>query len=93
MTTASAVAAGIPRWIALALPEDAAQEVALVAVEYPHLTDAARLALLRQRMRVLRHEIWDRIVTRIPRADPGLRPSKLARRRGYRRNKEATRGM
>jgi hypothetical protein len=82
----------IVRWIWLALPEDANQEAALTEVEYPHLTPLAREALIRHRLHSLRHQIWDRAITREPRADHGLRPSKLKRRRGYRRNKEIIRG-
>lgn len=77
----------IMRWLWMALPEDAQQEVALTYVQYPHLTDAAREQLIRYRLRVLRYEVWNREIGSRPKAEPNLRPSKLARRRGYRRNK------
>jgi len=85
-----AAALGIPRWMRLALPEDVRQEVALTFVEYPNLTPTARRQLVRYRLARLRHEVWDRRPTRPPKTPHGLRPSKLARRRGYRRNKEVT---
>lgn len=56
MTTQAAVEAGAPRWIALALPEDLAQEIALIDLQYPHLTPAARSRLVYQRCRQLRHD-------------------------------------
>jgi hypothetical protein len=74
------------RWLWLALPEDCAQEAALVAVEYPQLTEAARWELLQYRLKVLRHEVWDRQPRRRPRKPVGLRPSKLKKRSGYRRD-------
>lgn len=82
----------ICRWIWLALPEDANQEAAITEVEYPALTRAAREELIRFRLHCLRHEVWDREITRLPRAHAGLRPSKLKTRRGYRHNKAAIRG-
>ena len=82
----------ICRWIWLALPEDANSEVTVTLVEYPHLTPLAREALIRYRLHNLRHEVWDQKPTRVPRADHGMRPSKLKRRRGYRHNREIARG-
>lgn len=74
------------RWLWLALPDDYEQEVALSHLLYPRLTEAARREHVSYRLRLLRHEVWDRYITRRPRVPPGLRPSKLARRTGYRRN-------
>lgn len=82
----------IVRWIWLALPEDANQEAAITELEYPHLTELAREELVRFRLHRLRHEVWDRGITRLPHLPSGLRPSKLRTRRGYRRNKAAIRG-
>lgn len=83
MTTEQGLCLGIPRWMVLAAPDDVAQIAALVdAMRLP--TDAMRRRALRQELRLWRHEVWDRIVTRRPRADHGLRPSKVARATGYR---------
>ena len=88
-----AIPPGIPphgsvpmRWLWLALPEDCRQELALLRLEYPKLTPAAEWELLRYRLSRLRYEVWDRQVRRRPRKPVGLRPSKLARRRGYRQD-------
>ena len=77
----------IHRWMWLAYPEDCAQECLLTEVEFPHLTEAARRELISYRLRKLRYEIWGRFGARSPRIPSGLRPSKLARRRGYRKDK------
>ena len=74
----------ICRWMWLALPEDCQQIAALTLWQYPQLTSKALEAILRYQFRVLRHEVWDREISRKPRADPGLRPSRIARRTGYR---------
>lgn len=76
----------IHRWLWLALPEDAAQECRVVELEYPDMTKAAREELVSFRLRKLRHEVWDRLITRTPKTPSGLRPSKLGKRRGYRRD-------
>ena len=81
----------ICRWLWLALPEDAQQEVAIVLWQYPSLTPRAREAVIRYRLSRLRHEVWDRGPTRAPRAPHGIRPSKLAKRTGYRRDSAAHR--
>lgn len=77
------------RWLWLALSDECAQEAALIDVEYPRLTNAARWELLTYRLAVLRHQVWDRYITPQPRISrwPGIRPSKLRRRTGYRRSK------
>lgn len=86
MTTADATRLAIPRWMALAAPDDVAQIVALVdAMRLP--TEALRRRQLRHELRVWRHEVWDRVVTRRPRADAALRPSKRATS-GYRTDSE-----
>lgn len=91
MTTLQAVQAGAPRWMALALPDDVAQEVALVDLTYPRLTRAARCEMVRYRMRCLRVEVWERRPCRRPGVPAGLRPSKLATRTGYRTDSAAHR--
>jgi hypothetical protein len=89
MTTLDAVQIGIPRWMALALPDDASQEVALVDLMYPCLTPLARREMIQYRMRRLRVEVWERRPCRTPRLPSGLRPSKLATRTGYRTDSAA----
>jgi len=75
------------RWLWLALPWDCAQEVELSYLEHPCLTEEARREDIRYRLTLLAWEVWRREITRRPRKPSGLRPSKLSRRRGYRRNK------
>jgi hypothetical protein len=91
MTTLEAVQIGVPRWMALALPEDAAQEVALVDLLYLRLTPLARRQMIQYRMRRLRVEVWERRPCRAPRVPHGLRPSKLTTRTGYRTDSAAHR--
>ena len=91
MTTIQALQLGVPRWMALALPEDCEQEVALVDLLYPRLTPLARRQMIQYRMRRLRVEAWERRPCRAPRAPHGLRPSKLATRTGYRHDSAAHR--
>ena len=91
MTTLQAVQIGVPRWMALALPEDCDQEVALVDLMYPHLTPLARREMIAYRMRRLRVEVWERRPCHTPRVPHGLRPSKLATRTGYRTDSAAHR--
>lgn len=79
----------IHRWIWLAMPDDAAQEVRLTYIEYPHLTDAARAALISQRLRQLAHDCWRRDISRRPPC--AVRPSKLKRATGYRCDTERKR--
>lgn len=77
----------VHRWIWIAMPEDAAQEVQLTYVEYPHLTDVARTKLISQRLRQLAHDCWRRDINR-RRPLCTERPSKLRKASGYRRNKK-----
>ena len=81
----------ICRWMWLALPEDVQQEVAIALLEYPDLTASARERLIRYRLAQLRHQVWDREISRVPRAPAGVRPSKLAKSSGYRTNSAAHR--
>lgn len=81
----------ICRWLWLALPEDANQEAALALYLHPGLPARAIESVIRQRFRVLRHEVWDREPTRPPRMPSSLRPSKLARCTGYRTDSAAHR--
>lgn len=78
----------IHRWMWLALPDDCQREAALSEVEHPHLTPAARQEDISFRLRCLRRAVWDREIGGPVKRPHGLRPSKLAHRRGYRRNKE-----
>ena len=91
MTTLEAVKIGVPRWLALSLPDDAAQEVALVDLMYPRITPLARREMIAYRMRRLKVEVWERRPCRTPRVPHGLRPSKLATRTGYRTDSAAHR--
>ncbi len=77
----------ICRWLWLAIPEDAQQEVMLSLLEHPELTASAREEDISYRLRLLRVQVWDRIVSPPPKKPHGLRPSKLRRRTGYRRRK------
>jgi hypothetical protein len=81
----------ICRWLWLALPEDAQQEVSIVLWQYPSLTARAREAVIRYRFAKLRHEAWDRRPTRVPLIPHGIRPSKLAKCSGYRTDSAAHR--
>ncbi len=76
-------------WLWRVLPDDCDQELALLDLQYPHLTPRARMEMLSYRLRTLRHQVWDREVTRIPRALDSLRPSKLTKRTGYRKSSAA----
>ena len=91
MTTLQAIQIGVPRWMALALPEDCDQEVALLDIEYPQLTPIARREMIRYRMSVLRRQVWERRPVPAARRPAGLRPSKLATRTGYRSDSAAHR--
>lgn len=77
----------IPIWIKLALPEDVKQEIALSELEYPNLTKEARQRHIKYKLAVLRHEVWDRYITKKPKTPHGLRPSKMLKSKGYRKNK------
>ncbi len=81
----------ICRWMWLALPEDVQQEIAMTLIEFPTLTASARERLIRYRLAQLRHYVWDREISRVPRAPASLRPSKLAKASGYRTNSAAHR--
>lgn len=77
--------AGVPhRWLWLALPDDCRQEAAIVDWMFPRLSPHTRRTMLSYRLRKLRHEVWDRHITRTPKAPSDLRPSKLQRAAGYR---------
>lgn len=70
------------RWYALALPEDVTQEweLSLLLGRTPQQV----ADIFRYRLRLLRHEVWDIVPTRVPRAPSSLRPSKMQRATGYR---------
>lgn len=82
MTTLQAVQAGIPRWMALAMPEDVAQELALSTL-IAH-TAAQRRDWLAYRMRELRRTQWERRPCKPAHVPSSMRPSKLAGITGYR---------
>lgn len=81
----------IARWMWLALPEDCQQEVSIVLWQHPSLTPRAIEAVIRYRFARLRHEVWNREPSRTPRAPMAIRPSKLAKSKGYRTNSAAHR--
>jgi len=87
MTTAQAVAHGIPRWLVLAMPEDVDQVVALANLEYQ--TPAQRLAARDYYLRCLRRDQWDRRPRPPVKRPSSLRPSKYAS--GYRTDPQAHR--
>ena len=88
MTTAQAVAAGIPRWMALShLEPDVEQICALVKLEYK--TPAQRQQGLRYYLRCLRRDQWERNPRRQVKRPAALRPSKKAS--GYRTDSDAHR--
>ena len=70
------------RWIWLAMPDDAAQEVRITYIEYPRLTDAARAALISDRLRELARQCWRRDICRPVRRK--TRPDKLRAITDYR---------
>jgi len=74
----------VHRWLWLALPDDCQQEAAIVEWLYSQYPASTRRTMLSYRLRQLRHEVWDRDLTRSPKAPSSLRPSKLARCTGYR---------
>lgn len=80
MTTMQCTQLGIPRWMALAMPEDVSQIVSLVDLEYA--TKTQRQASLDYYLRELRRTQWDRRPGRPARKPRCLRPSKVAS--GYR---------
>lgn len=87
MTTARAVALGLPRWMALSdLSEDLDQIVALVDLMYAHASPVQRSAALRHAARQLRREVWDRAPSRPLKPPSCLRASKIASYTGYRRD-------
>lgn len=79
----------IPRWMRLAFPDDAVQVVKMCEFLVPE--SQARQDLISYELRKLRHEIWDRNPTSQPKCPRSIRPSKLARISGYRRNHDAKR--
>ena len=81
----------VPRWIRIAMPEDARQEIALLDIEFPALSPASRKAMIRYRLTALRHAIWDRLPRYKPKVPSACRPSKLAKATGYRTDSAAHR--
>jgi hypothetical protein len=79
----------IHRWIWLAMPDDAAQEVRLTFIEFPNLTEAARADLISDRLRSLAHQCWRREIIRRP--PMNTKPSKLKRATGYRKDPDRKR--
>lgn len=73
----------VPRWMRLAMPDDAAQTVALAELLHPG-HPAAQQAELRYLLRELGRTHWRRNLARPARRPECLRPSKLARHTGYR---------
>ena len=71
------------------MPEDVAQEVALVALL--GRTEAQRRDLLAYRLRELRRTQWDRRPGKPARKPPSVRPSRVASITGYRTNSAAHR--
>lgn len=87
MTTAEAVARGIPRWMLLShLAEDVQQIAALVEIEYA--TPGQRSQALRYYLRCLRRDQWERRPVRPVKRPEGLKPSKRKKATGYRTNPE-----
>ena len=82
MTTLEAVQHGIPRWMALAMPEDVTQELALAALI--GRTTAQRRDWLHYRLRELRRTQWERRPCKPARIPASCRPSKRAKITGYR---------
>jgi hypothetical protein len=76
----------VPRWITLALPDDVKQEVQLANLIGK--TETQKRHALQYRLRLLRHECWDRYPTHRPTIPKAIRPSKIARVTGYRKNKK-----
>jgi hypothetical protein len=77
--------------MALAFPEDLAQEIALIDYQWPNITLETRRKLVRQKCRELEHEIWKREPTRRPRSKPAFEPSRLKESTGYKNNSAAKR--
>lgn len=83
--------AAVPHWMRLALPDDVIQVMALARLDAgERASEDVYAQALAYHLRVLRYEVWDRSPRRAPRRPHILRPSKRARRTGWRRNK--TRG-
>lgn len=87
LTTMEAVAMGVPRWIALAAPDDGRQIVELVKAMYLP-TKHQFQAELRYQFGVWRHEVWNRAPSKRPKRPASLRPSKQ-KTSGYRTDKAA----
>lgn len=92
MTTQDATRLGIPRWMALAAPDDISQIVALVDL-LPLRTSSQRRAALRYELRLWRHEAWARWPGKRPKAPACLRPSKVEASSGYREDCGAHRAV
>jgi hypothetical protein len=87
MTTMEATRLNIPRWMALAMPEDVEQIVALARLEFrtPAQQQSARDYYLRE----LRRTQWERRPCKPATKPPCLRPSKSSS--GYRTDPAAHR--
>lgn len=81
----------IPRWYLLALPDDTIQLVRFVEWYHGNRSVNVRNKILKYELAVLRYEVWDRIPKCKPKAIPELKPSKMARVTGYRKNSERKR--
>jgi hypothetical protein len=79
----SPLAALVPRWVWLALPDDAAQCCWMAEAMHPH-RPAAQRAELRYMIRELARTAWRREILRPAPRPPILRPSKQAHVTGYR---------
>lgn len=84
-TMAATYGDGTPRWIWLALPEDAAQEAWLAVAELgPHARPAAIRKAVAYRLRELARTCWRRDICRPAKKPTIMRPSKQKQRTGYR---------
>jgi hypothetical protein len=87
ITTAQAVAIGVPRWMVLAMPDDVSQIVALADIEYA--TPGQRRAARNYYLRELRRTQWERRPCRPAKRPACLRPSRNTS--GYRTDSAAHR--
>jgi len=76
------LAATVPAWMRLAMPEDVRQIEALCA--WQAKTPSQYATLLKYELRELRRTQWDRAPRRRTRKPKSLRPSKIAHTTGYR---------
>ena len=77
MTTLEAVQSGIPRWMALAMPEDCDSIVTMARLQYHH--PALIRAAIEYGVRLLRWGQWERRPTHKPTRPRCLRPSLIRR--------------